>query len=431
MVLLLGIVLAIAQLANLGLILNQRQKLGLAQNDGPAITRFASAAADVIEADPAFRPALVADLSHRGARYVLRTNSGIDGASRSAPAEARLSENLRDLGYGTVSVRATAPQPQTAIGRPGQERYALSLAAQLPDGRWLFGSLPTPHREPWFAARLAAATLLLYALVLSATILIARRLARPLKDLTQAAQRFRGRADPVWVEPRGPDDLRDAIDAFNAMNQRLIALLDEKDAMLGAIGHDLRTPLASLRIRLESMDPRGEREAAVRKVDELARILEDILASASSGRQREGVRPTDVAALVETVVEEYQDLGAKVSWTSAGRQVIPAQPSQLKRAVQNLIDNALKYGGEAAVSVTRTTDELLIAVKDNGPGIPASELESVLRPFYRVEGSRNRETGGSGLGLAIAKAISEGHGGTLTLKTSVTGLIATISLPLG
>jgi signal transduction histidine kinase len=431
MVLLLGIALAIAQLANFGLILNERQKLSLAQNDGPAITRFAVAAADMAEADPAFREAMIADLSHRGARYAIRADSGIAEALRSEPTEARLAQNLRDLDRGGAEVRATAPRSQAANARPGAqpERFALSFAAKLPDGQWLTGSLPTPRRDPWFAARLAAATLLLYALVLSATLLIARHLARPLKDLTEAAHGFRGRTVPATVTPRGPDDLRDAIEAFNAMNQRLAALLDEKDGMLGAIGHDLRTPLASLRIRLESMDPPEERAAAVRKVEEMAGTLEDILALASSGRQRETIRPTDITALVETVVEEFQDLGAEVQWSPAGRQVLPAQPGQLKRAVQNLIANAVKYGGGARVSVVSTSGALLIEVADDGPGIAADELEQVMRPFYRIENSRNRETGGTGLGLAITKAIAESHGGMLTLETSPNGLTARISLP--
>jgi signal transduction histidine kinase len=431
MVLLLGIALAFAQLANFALILNQRQKLSLAQNDGPAITRFAGAAADVAETDPIFRQALVADLSHRGAHFALKADGGIDEASRNAPIEAKLADNLRRLGHGEIAGRATGPKRiATREGTSRQpERYALLFAARLPDGQWLTGTLPTPRRDPWFAARIAAATLLLYVLVLSATVLIARHLARPLKDLTYAARQFRGRTEPIAVEPRGPDDLREAIDAFNAMNRRLVALLDEKDGMLGAIGHDLRTPLASLRIRLESMEPPEEREAAVRKIEELTAMLEDMLALAASGRQRETVRPADVTALVETVVEEYQDLGAPVIWIPAEKHVLSVQPNQLKRAVQNLVDNAVKYGGGATVAVSAAPDGLRIEVADTGPGIPLDQLERVMRPFYRVEDSRNRATGGTGLGLAITKAIAESHGGTLTLETSSAGLKAAIWLP--
>lgn len=430
MAMLLGLALAVAQLANFGLILNEREKLSLAQDDGPAITRFAGAVADVAEADPAFRQAVIADLSHRGARFALRTDSGIVEADRSDAVERRLAEDLQGLGKGPVTVQGTAAHPLASRDERGPQRHVLTLSARLPDGQWLTGTLPAPRRDPLLVTRLAAATLLLYLVVLSATVFLASRLARPLRDLTSAARQFRGRTEPIAVEPRGPDDLREAIEAFNAMNRRLVALLDEKDGMLGAIGHDLRTPLASLRIRLESMDPPEEREAAVRKVEELTATLEDILALATSGRQREPLRPADVTALVETVAEEYQDLGQDVTWTPAERHVLPVQPGQLKRAVRNLVDNAVKYGGSAAVSVSREADNLRIAVRDRGPGIPADQIERVVRPFHRMEESRNRETGGSGLGLAIAKAIAESHGGTLVLESSGTGLTAAIVLPI-
>lgn len=430
MALLLGIALAVAQLANFGLILNEREKLSLAQDNGPAITRFASAVADIAEAEPAFRQALAADLSHRGARFTLRADSGIAERDRSDAVETRLAEILRGLGQDRIAVRGTSVHAVAAMGPKGRpERYALRLSARLPDGQWLAASLPAPRRDPWLIVRLAAATLLLYVVVLSATVLLARRLARPLRDLTRAARQFQGRTEPVAVEPRGPDDLREAIEAFNAMNRRLVDLLDEKDGMLGAIGHDLRTPLASLRIRLESMDPPEEREAAVRKVEELTATLEDILSLATSGRQREPLRPADITALVETVVEEYQDLGREVTWTPAERHVLPVQPGQLKRAVSNLIDNAIKYGGSAQVSLAQDGDILRIVIADGGPGIPPDQIVSVVRPFHRLEGSRNRETGGSGLGLAITKAIAESHGGTLSLENSGTGLRAAICLP--
>ena len=148
MVLLLGIALAVAQLANFGLILNERQKLSLAQNDGPAITRFAGAVADVLEADPVFREALVADLSHRGARYRLSTDSGIAEAERSDRVESRLAENLRTLGHDAVDVRAADARQTSAKGGSSRQagRLVLEFAAKLPNGQWLTGFLPTPRR---------------------------------------------------------------------------------------------------------------------------------------------------------------------------------------------------------------------------------------------------------------------------------------------
>jgi signal transduction histidine kinase len=316
-------------------------------------------------------------------------------------------------------------------GAAPPDRQLLRLAISRDDGRWLVGRIFTPRRDPWFATRLAVATLLLYLIVLGATVLIAMRLARPLRDLTRAADAFAGRSEPVTVPSRGPSDLRSAIEAFNAMNRRLLALLDEKDRMLGAIGHDLRTPLASLRIRVESMEPESEREAAIAKIGEINAMLEDILVLARSGRAREEARPVDVAALAEAVVEEHRALGEKVEFIASPRHVARVQPSLLRRAVRNLVDNAVKYGGTARVAVIPSGHDLAIVVMDDGPGIPPEEIERSLQPFYRLEASRNRDTGGSGLGLAIAQAIAESHGGRLELRAGEPrGLSATIILPL-
>jgi signal transduction histidine kinase len=435
MALLLGIALLVAQVVNLALILNERQKLSLAQNQEPAITRFAGIAADVGQASPEFHAAILADASRRGARFALGADSGIAPGERHAETEERLARALADAGVHSTAIRAAIGPGEGAGARRQMtppDRQILRLAALRDDGRWLIGRVVTPRRDPWFATRLAVATLLLYLIVLGATVLIAMRLARPLRDLTRAADAFGGRTEPVAVPARGPEDLRRAIDAFNAMNQRVLALLDEKDRMLGAIGHDLRTPLASLRIRIESMEPEGEREAAIAKLGEMNAMLEDILVLARSGRAREEARPVDVAALAEAVVEEYRALGENVAFIASPRSVAQVQPVLLRRALRNLIDNAVKYGGDARVAVATAGEQVSIAVRDDGPGIPADEIERSLQPFYRLEGSRNRETGGSGLGLAIAQAIAESHGGRLELHAGEPrGLTATIILPLG
>ncbi|WP_198350862.1 sensor histidine kinase [Flavisphingomonas formosensis] len=434
MTLLIGLALLVAQLANFALLLNERQKLSLAQNEGPAITRFAGVAADIAQAQPIFRSAVIADNSHRGARFALAADAGIAAQDRDGGLEAKLRQALTDAGVQGGDVRATLVAPAARRdGRawsPPPDMRMMRLAVKGGDGQWLIARIATPKRDPWFTVRIAAATLLLYLIVLGAAIWIARRLARPLRDLTNAAERFRGRDDPVAVEPSGPDDLRQAIEAFNAMNRRVIALLDEKDRMLGAIGHDLRTPLASLRIRVEAMEPEEEREAAVAKITEIIAMLEDILVLARSGRAREEARPMDVAALAEALVEEYRELGQSVECADSPRQVLAVQVNLLRRALRNLIDNALKYGGGAEVSVARTGDEVALRVADRGPGIAPDQLAQVLQPFYRLESSRSRATGGSGLGLAIAQAIAESHGGRLTLENRPEGgLAATLRFP--
>jgi signal transduction histidine kinase len=434
MLVVLGLALLVAQSVNFALILNERQKLSLAQNEGPAITRYVQVAADLKTAVPDLRGAYLSDSSQRGVRFDLQHDSGVADGSRETEIEQRLAAALVAQKVQMTDVRARfvmdAEPRAKGDGPPPMRRLILSM--RQPDGMWLVGRIPVPPREEWLPLRLAAATVLLYAIVLGVSAWAALRLARPLRDLTRAANAFRGREAPATVTPSGPEDLRHAIEAFNAMNHRLVGLLDEKDRMLGALGHDLRTPLASLRIRIEGMEPPEDRDAAIAKIGEMSGMVEEILVLARSGRARGPVKRMDVAALVETLVDEQQELGRAVTMATQTRVVAEIQPDLLRRAVTNLLDNAVNYGGGAAASVTATPDSVEIRIADEGPGIPADQMESVLEPFYRVETSRNRSTGGVGLGLAIAKSVAENHGGELRLETADPvkgGLAAIIRLP--
>lgn len=450
MALLIGIALLLAQLVNFALLLNERQKLSLAQSETPAITRFVSAAVDVANGEAGLRRDSLRRPSRRLARFSVDPGPLVlDGAARRENTEARLRQALAAAGVPVRDVRAALGPVRTVAFEvsdgggniraqrdlpPRQWRrrdiQMLHLSAQLGTGEWLNARVVTPRRDPLLTARLAVSTLLLYLFVLGASLLIAARLARPLRELTSAAERFEGKGDPVHVEPRGPDDLRHAILAFNAMSRRVTRLLDEKDRMLGAIGHDLRTPLASLRIRAESMESDEERDRMIATIEEMTAMLEDILVLARSGRSREEARAVDLAALVDALVEEQAELGHPVRFIPSARQVASVRPTLLRRAVRNLIENAVKYGGSADVALARSPDAVEIIISDDGPGLPEPEVDQVLEPFYRVEASRSRETGGSGLGLAIARAVAEAHGGTLRLANRPEGgLCATIALP--
>jgi signal transduction histidine kinase len=434
MAVLIGAALLVAQLVTFALTLSDRQKLSLAQNEGPAITRFVNVAVDVANAQPDFRQPLVADASRRGAQYRLEPASAIAaGAARDADVEAHARQTLAENGLPASDVRAAFTDARVS-GAPREGRgdvRTLLISARLGGAGWLNARLATPKPDPWLAARLAGATLLLYLIVLGATLLLAIRIVRPLRDLAGAAERFGGRDAPTEVEASGPSDVRRAIEAFNAMNRRLVSLLDEKDRMLGAIGHDLRTPLASLRIRAESVDDEEERGRMIATLDEMAAMLEDILVLARSGRSREERRPVDLTALADAVVEEFRELGRDAAMGPSERQVAEVQANLTRRAIRNLVDNAIKYGGSARVSVTRAGDEVRIEVRDSGPGLPEEALAAVAEPFHRLEASRSRETGGTGLGLAIAKAIAESHGGALRLANAPGGgLAATLVLPV-
>jgi signal transduction histidine kinase len=444
MALLLGMALLVAQLINFALILSDREKLSVAQSEAPAITRFVNTASDIAGAAPEFRDAVAHDNSRRGAHFALRPAATAASAivpaiaeeERDPQLEERLTTALRDVGIVGEAKAArgqgnTKSTDERQLRTPPPDMQILRMAVHLPDGSWLEGRMVTPRRDPFLAARLAAATLLVYLVVLGAAVWGARRLARPLRDLTDVAENFAGRSEPQVLEPRGPDDLRLAMEAFNAMNGRIVSLLDEKDHLLGAIGHDMRTPLASLRIRLEGMEPADERSAAIAKVEEMVAMLEDILMLARTGRARGDARPMDVSALVDTVTEEYLERGEPVRISPSSRLVTNVQGDMLRRALRNLIDNAVIYGGGAEVTVQQDGDRIIIGIRDNGPGMADEDLERAVTPFQRLEASRNRNTGGSGLGLAIARSIAEVHGGSLSLaRNHPNGLIAKLVIPV-
>lgn len=437
MLLLIGAALLVAQAVNLAFILGEQQKLSLARSEGPAIGRFTQAAAVVAATEPGARSMLLA--AHRvgpGADYRLVRESLIDrrAVARDPQIEERLAAALAEARVPVRAVRAASLVEPAPGGHhpPGHRRHhrAVLLAAQLDDGIWLDARLHAPGADPWLIHRLLLATAALFLLVFGAAWWIARRLARPLKDLTRAAESFEGRAPAEPVAARGPSDIRRAVEAFNAMNRRTLALLDEKDRMLGAIGHDLRTPLASLRIRAENMGPEDERERLVATVEEMAATLEDILTLARTGRAREPVRPVDLSALADSLVEEHRELGHPVSFEGSPRAVLAVQPNLLRRALRNLIDNGVRHGGGATVTVAEAPAAIEIRVDDDGPGIPEDRLAEVLEPFRRLDESRSRESGGAGLGLAIARAVAQAHGGELSLANrSGGGLRASLTLP--
>lgn len=434
MAVLIGIALLLALLAGFAFALVERQQFNRAEVDTPAITRFTSTAADFAQAVPDFQPLVLSDASHRGAHYEIGSTSEVGpGLDRRDDTEQRLRQSLADAGVTVADVRAAIdPRTQVRQGNAHRRRGAgLLLSAQLPDKRWINARISVPSTPPLVTPDLWVGALLVYLFVLTAALFIAARMARPLRDLTQAAAAFRGRNEPAAVAPSGPSDLRDAIEAFNAMNERVVKLLEEKDRTLGSIGHDLRTPLASLRIRAESVEPEDERERMIATIEEMTATLDDILTLAKAGRSREAFVQTDVAELARTIVDDYRQIARPVTFESDGAHLAEVQPAMVRRALRNLIDNALKYAGKAEVAVRGAADAVMVSVLDRGPGLPPDEIQRASSAFYRAEPSRNRETGGAGLGLSIAEAIADAHGGTLMLANREGGgFAASITLPL-
>lgn len=417
---------------------SERRRFTQAQLEGPVMTRFVATAGRLVERGRD------GPVENRRGRIEFGPESNVAPETSDAELAERLRETATANGLDLRDARAVlsddppplperlrdGPRPPEADERRAERFRSLLLSAQLSDGRWVNGQLliSRPNTGPLW--RLVAGTLLLYLVLLAAVILVLRRLVSPLRDLTAAALRFRGRGEIPQVTARGPADIRRAIEAFNAMGARVGGLLEEKDRMLGAIGHDLRTPLASLRIRAESMDPPEERERVIATIEEMASLLEDALALARSGRSTEQARALDVTALADAVVEEFRELGHDVNIGESGRAVACVRPNLLRGAIRNLIDNAVKYAGAVELAVSVEGSRVAIDVMDRGPGIPEAKLAMVQEAFVRLEESRSRETGGSGLGITLARAAAHMHGGDLLLSNrDGGGLKARLWLP--
>jgi signal transduction histidine kinase len=215
------------------------------------------------------------------------------------------------------------------------------------------------------------------------------------------------------------------------MQVRLRSLIDNRTRLLAAISHDLRTPLTLLRLRAETVESVQEREKMLSTIAEMDTLIGTTLQFAREDSAGEPRLQTDLTALVQSVVDEMRDAGLPVRMQASEGVLYKCQAAGLKRAVRNLLDNAVKYGKSGAVEVRRTAKAIEVSVDDDGPGLPEAELDRVLQPFYRLEESRSFETGGVGLGLAIAQSIVQAHGGKLTLSNRPAGgLRARIVLPL-
>lgn len=318
--------------------------------------------------------------------------------------------------------------------RPWRERrrgpLALVLAVGLPEGRWLNVETVFPPPPAWALPSLVS--LLLSALLVGTGVILAvRRLTRPMAHLALAADALgRGEALPPLPE-QGPADIRRTVSAFNRMQARLKRFVDDRTRMLAAISHDLRTPITSLRLRAELVDDEETRQRMLDTLEEMQRMVEATLAFAREEASSEPTRVVDLAALVESTADDLADLGADVTFTHPGRLIYACRPLGLRRALRNLIENAVRYGQRARVRLETAAGEHRIVIEDDGPGIPAEQVERVFEPFVRLEESRSQETGGIGLGLSIARSIVRAHGGDIRLQNRAEGgLKVTVALPV-
>lgn len=304
----------------------------------------------------------------------------------------------------------------------------VTVALKLPDGRQALVETLVPQTSTQIPTEAWISVALIFVVTALFSLWAVRLAVKPVRMLADAAERLSRNIDEPPLPETGAAEIRAAARAFNRMQDRLKRHVNSRALAFAAMSHDIRTPLTRMRLRLESLDDKA-REKLSGDVSEIEAIAKSVLEVTRGLSPEEKMVRVDVGDLVRRLLRDYEPLGKDIACSGSCAQV-DARPAALRRALGNLVDNALKYGRDVTVELADTPGNVSIHVCDRGPGIPPEDLERVTYPFYRVESSRNRETGGAGLGLAIAKDIVEGQGGELLLENRAgAGLCATIRLP--
>lgn len=326
------------------------------------------------------------------------------------------------------------PQSDWSLPRPAKFLHldtgtSMGLAVRLDDGSWLNAAIAKNIATGFWTSQ-SITSLAITAIILSGiAIVVARSITQPMRRIATASEKL-GRGEPVEPLPEtGPDDIRQTAAAFNRMQARIQRFVDDRTRMLAAIGHDLRTPLTSLRLRAEFVTDPDLQEKMLKTIAEIQAMAEAALSFAREEAASEETRTVELSALTESLCDDLTDLGHDITFVDSERITYRCRPEALRRAIRNLVENGVRYGERARVSLARTPESVEITIDDDGPGIPEEMREQVFAPFFRLENSRNRETGGVGLGLSIARAIVRHHGGDITLSNKTMGLRAVVSLP--
>ncbi|MEM6548610.1 MAG: ATP-binding protein [Pseudomonadota bacterium] len=410
---------------------------------GEAVSRTATVAL-LLENTPAPQQDSVLEAASTPlARFRLAEDSALDrmpDAMTSDALRARLIAALDEMSDANWARRVQVAIADGRAWRPPSYRSDsplprhghahLMATVQLTDGRWL--TLTTHIRGPrlqWAWPALLSMFVAAAAIVVVVTLTVGR-MTRPLRDLAAAADRFGRGARGERVTEVGPSEARRLVAAFNEMQARLSRFVTDRTQLLAAISHDLRTPITAMRLRAELIEDEATKAKLVDGLDEIHRMAEATLTFAKEEAAEEPLRPVDLAALVDSIVDDFAEMGADVRVAETAAAVVDCRVVALRRALRNLIDNAVRYGHRARLSIASHGDTVTVDVDDDGPGLPADKIDAMFEPFVRLDASRNRETGGVGLGLPIARTVLRAHGGDVILRNrSEGGLRASMILP--
>lgn len=320
--------------------------------------------------------------------------------------------------------------PVQVAAWPQPPLLAFDISLQFDDGQWLRvrGQAPEAIFAQAWHALINLGSMLLVVIVL--VVVAARSTVRPLTQLAAAAHSLSADLNHPPLPETGPLEVREAISAFNTMQQRIRSGIEERERFLAAVSHDLKTPVTRLQLRAELLkDPQLSSDIR-RDVNAMQQLINDALDFLRGRSVQEAIQPVDLVALVESIADDSAGKG-EITLDLPDALRFQGRPKALQRAVQNLLENALKYAGNAHIALYENAGRVRLAVEDDGDGIEPEHLERVFEPFYRIEGSRSRDTGGTGLGLAIVRQVARSHGGEAWFENREGGgLRAVLELPV-
>lgn len=398
------------------------------------------------------RQRLAPALSGPGMRVVFIDAAAVETST--TPASLLLREQLRRLLPELQRIEvASSDQPLTPLadqrglhqrmmrGMPGHGPMAFMhgdllptgafrIQVRLSDGAWVRLERAVPGELLYWPTRLLWTVLFMLLSVLVLALVAVRWVTRPLRMLADAAHELGRNIERPPLPTDGPTEVAEAARAFNTMQQRLGRFIGDRSRILAAVSHDLKTPITRLRLRSELLDDEALRDKFQKDLDDIERMVSETLEFMRGTEMEEASQPIDMVALVESLREDAGESGWEVQVEVEAAHPYTGKPVALRRCLNNLIENAVRYGRRAHVAVEEDEQSLRIVIRDEGPGVPPEELERLFEPFHRLEASRSQHTGGSGLGLSIARNIARAHGGDVTLANGETGgLVATVSLP--
>jgi len=438
--------LLLAQAASFALNLFDRGRAVYRLTATQIAARIAQNARILNRLSPAERPKLIDSIDGRHLRVMLSPRAvPVPGGYEEHDAyEAAFLDLLRvQLGEPwplqvEITPGAAGAAPAGPVATWLARRYyfllpgAFSIVAQvaLEDGTVAVFTAVVPQEPLSRLESLVPQLLLVAVLSFALAALLVYTVTRSLDRLARAADALGAHPDGPPIEEAGSSEIRRVIGAFNRMQRRVREHLVERTRLLGAISHDLRTPITRLRLRTEMLAEREVGARMQRDLDEMEAMVGSTL-EFFRGQEAEAPRlPVDIGALVDSLVEDRRDVGQLIRVTGEAHAPYPGNARTLRRCLENLVENALRYGGGAEIALEDRDSMLRITVRDHGPGVPEAEQQRVFEPYVRLDPSRNPASGGVGLGLSVARNIARWHGGDVVLANAPDGgLRATLVLP--